>query len=256
MPSEQAKRLWTAIETKRLSMEDKQTRRIQDGLIDAVQPVKQRLKEQGAQDAIDDIESEINKKAIEDAYKDLYSSVGVSFAMDTFEGLISRKQEHDTLEDIWMQRLQEFAATEAGSRIVNVTDYTVEQVREVLQEGIQEGYGIEKIARELDKSPAINRVRARRIARTEIVSASNEGSMMGARSTSLNLKKVWISTPDNRTRTFAEDGWGHLSADGEEVAMDEMFTRTGEPLRYPGDPNGSAGNVIQCRCAVAHKTYD
>ncbi len=250
------KRLWVAIERKRLSVEDTQTRRIHDALQDSINPVLERLRSQGPQDAIDDIESEINQQAIQQGYIDLYQSVGVSFAWDTFEGLTMQKQEDETLEDIWMQRLKEFVVLEAKERIEGVITFSVEEVKKVLEEGIQEGYGIEKIARNIQSSNGMSRVRARRIARTEIVSASNEGSMVGARATSLNLQKEWLSTQDGRTRTFVDSNWSHVQADGETVGMDEMFEDTGEPLKYPGDPSGSAGNVINCRCTVVHKTYD
>lgn len=251
MPTdEQKKRLWVAIETKRLSTEDTQTARIYDALQDSIQPVLTRLKELGVQDAIDDIESEIDEQAIEDAYKDLYGAVGVSFAMDTFEGLISRKQD-DTLEDMWLDRMREFATQEAGTRIKEVARQTVTKIRNVINNGIQEGHGIERIARDMQQSSWVSRTRARRIARTEIVSASNEGSMMGARSTSLNLKKLWIDTPDSRTRE------SHIIAGRQEpVGIDEPFLVGGYEADYPGDMGLPAEEVVNCRCAVAHQTYD
>ncbi len=51
---------------------------------------------------------------------------------------------------------------------------------------------------------------------------------------------------DSKTR---ED---HAEADGQEVGMDEPFDVGGEQLMYPGDPAGSAGNVINCRCTVIY----
>jgi len=244
------KRLWVAIERKRLSVEDKQTRRIHDALQDSITPVLERLRSQGPQDAIDDIESEINQQAIEDGYIDLYQSVGVSFAWDTFEGLTMQKQADDTLEDIWLERLKNFAQTEAGARIVGVTDFTVEEVRKVLEKGIQEGWGIDKIAREIRSSNGMSMTRARRVSRTEIVSASNEGSMIGARATSLNLKKIWLATMDARVRAT------HFQADGQQRGMEEDFRVGGYEADYPGDPSLPAGESINCRCTVVHKTYD
>jgi len=252
MPTdEQKKRLWVAVETKRISEEERQTSRIRDGLKEATEPVLTRLREFGVQDAIDDIESEIDVKPIKEAYQDLYAEVGSLFAMESFEGLLPQKQKQDdTLEDMWMERLREFAATEAGTRIVDVTQYTVEQVRGVLQEGIQEGWGVEKIARQLESSDAISRVRARRIARTEIVSASNEGSMMGARSTRLNLKKIWIDTPDSRTRET------HIQAGSQQpVDIDEPFQVGGYDADYPGDLSLPAEEVVNCRCTVGYQEY-
>mgnify|MGYP001804312122 CR=1 FL=1 len=39
--------------------------------------------------------------------------------------------------------------------------------------------------------------------------------------------------------------------DGVRVGKDEDFDVQGEKLAYPGDPKGSAANVINCRCTVA-----
>jgi hypothetical protein len=36
------------------------------------------------------------------------------------------------------------------------------------------------------------------------------------------------------------------------VPIDEPFIVSGEELMYPGDPSGSAGNVINCRCAIGY----
>jgi hypothetical protein len=37
------------------------------------------------------------------------------------------------------------------------------------------------------------------------------------------------------------------------IPIDDFFDVGGEKLKYPGDPRGSAGNVIQCRCAVVYE---
>jgi hypothetical protein len=40
------------------------------------------------------------------------------------------------------------------------------------------------------------------------------------------------------------------------VGKDEPFIVMGEQLDYPGDPVGSAGNVINCRCTQIYITED
>jgi uncharacterized protein with gpF-like domain len=42
----------------------------------------------------------------------------------------------------------------------------------------------------------------------------------------------------------------HLAADGQVQDIDEPFDVGGEQLMYPGDPAGSPGNTINCRCTV------
>lgn len=52
--------------------------------------------------------------------------------------------------------------------------------------------------------------------------------------------KVWIATSDSRTRS------GHRRADKQAVPLDDKFDVDGEALDYPGDPDASASNTIQC----------
>jgi len=60
-------------------------------------------------------------------------------------------------------------------------------------------------------------------------------------------EKVWIAVLDQKTRL------GHVFADGQVVSADAPFLVDGEYLRFPGDPNGSPGNIINCRCASVPK---
>ena len=66
----------------------------------------------------------------------------------------------------------------------------------------------------------------------------------------LTLTKNWVSILDSKTRD------GHVGADGQSVGVDDSFTVNGEALKYPRDPNGTAGNTIRCRCvAIYVKKY-
>lgn len=59
------------------------------------------------------------------------------------------------------------------------------------------------------------------------------------------LDKQWLATHDERTR----DSHAHL--DGETVHYNEKFSNG---LRYPQDPQGEAGEVYNCRCAMREIT--
>lgn len=91
--------------------------------------------------------------------------------------------------------------------------------------------------------------RARTIARTTVVGSSN-GATHEAYGTVQDtigpLAKEWVATSDDRTREW------HVDADGQTVPYDEPFDVDGEAMMYPGDPAGSAENVVNCRCAVAY----
>ena len=249
MPTDPKKALWFSIERKRLSVEQWATTRIHTALKESVQGVIDNMEQFGVQDALNDLRSEISEAPMVEAYQDVYERIGVAFARQSFNAFKSRKDDQ-AVEDEWVRFMREFAVVEAGQRIAGVNDTTLKRIRAVLENGVKEGLGIEEIARNMQESTAIHRVRARAIARTEIVSASNKGSLLGAQSTGLQLKKEWISTRDRRTRP------DHLDADGQIVDFNEKFNVGGEEAEYPGDPSLSAANSINCRCAVASIPYD
>lgn len=57
--------------------------------------------------------------------------------------------------------------------------------------------------------------------------------------------KGWQDQEDDRVRD------GHNAADIEQpVPMDEPFQVNGEPLMFPGDPDGSDANICNCRCEL------
>lgn len=103
---------------------------------------------------------------------------------------------------------------------------------------------------------SISKMRARTIARTETHGAANYGANVAVKKTDLPMNREWISAQDPRTRS-TEDGdlFDHLGADGQVVGADQPFQIAklnggSEALMFPGDPNGSAGNVINCRCSL------
>lgn len=52
--------------------------------------------------------------------------------------------------------------------------------------------------------------------------------------------KTWNAMDDDRTREW------HADADGDEVPVGEPFSVDGEDMMYPGDPDGSDENTINC----------
>jgi len=63
-------------------------------------------------------------------------------------------------------------------------------------------------------------------------------------------KKVWLTARDGRVRPTKPGHFNHQAADGQTVPKGEPFIVSGELLMHPGDPNGSPGNIIRCRCAM------
>jgi hypothetical protein len=191
---------------------------------------------------------QLDRAAVQEAMEKYYLRTSGDWAKMTAKAggrKLETKQEDD-----WMAIILEYVRTKKGpgiESIIRTHGGDIENiVSRFVQEGISEGIGIEKIARNISKAQGeMDLWKALRIARTEVVNASNEGVKIGASELPGNKKKVWISTFDGRSR---ED---HMAMDGVEIPMNEMFQLpTGSMLEYPGDSaNGAPGDVINCRCA-------
>lgn len=122
-----------------------------------------------------------------------------------------------------------------------------QQLTRQLIGGIMQGESIPQIAKRIRSTFESNLSRSVTIARTETTRVENSARQDVAETASksgLPMKKKWISTSDERTRPE------HVAANGQVVDYDKPFIVGGEELMYPGDENGSAGNVINCRCTV------
>jgi len=132
-----------------------------------------------------------------------------------------------------------------------VTDFTQSEIERVLQQAAREGWSVTQAAEAIGQLyEGFTVGRAERIVRTEVIKAYNYGALEGYAAEGAD-GKGWLSALDARTRSPATGSeFDHASQHGQEVGLREYFDITGERLQYPGDPNGSAGNIINCRCSV------
>ena len=199
---------------------------------------------------------QIDQDFIRDAYKEIFVRTGVDFAEFNYNqfrksraGAYEKKDINDDIrKSIWLRQLLEYVDTDLGSEIQDVTKNLFvgiqDNARKAIRLAAQEGWGAERTAREIIKLQGqMDKYRAMRIARTEVMRASNEGAMKGVGQFDIQLKKVWLSTSDGRERDW------HIGI--ESVDMNEKFNVGGELMEYPGDPDASPKNTINCRCAVA-----
>lgn len=118
-----------------------------------------------------------------------------------------------------------------------------------LTEGSLLGEGIDALRDRVLDLFTSSESRARTVARTTVVGSANgatHDAYESVQETVGPLMKEWIATDDERTRET------HWDADGQTVGYDEPFVVGADLLDYPGDPAGSAEEVINCRCAVAY----
>lgn len=136
-------------------------------------------------------------------------------------------------------------------RITAVAETTRSQIVAAVARGYADGLGQQGVGSYIRSVVSdMATWRANLIARTETHGAANFGAQEAARETGLPLQKEWISAEDARTRP------DHAAANGQIVGRDDPFRVGGEALQYPGDPSGSAGNTINCRCATGWVVQD
>lgn len=144
-------------------------------------------------------------------------------------------------------RAREFLQDKVFKFSEEVNEVTREKIRKALVKGLDAGESIPQISKRIASVFDINRgSRTDKIARTEIVGASNNGTHQGYVDSGIVITEVWIDSQDSVVRTFPHNH----KINGEEVALGKRFSNG---LLHPHDPGGAAGNVINCRCTSRAK---
>lgn len=124
-----------------------------------------------------------------------------------------------------------------------------------ISRGIAQGQSYSDIAKNIAVSMVGNYARmnggalynAMRITRTEAHRISQQAAydaLKKAKDNGADVVKQWDATLDKRTRP------SHARVDGEIRELDEPFSNG---LMKPGDPNGRAAEVINCRCQILQR---
>jgi HK97 family phage portal protein len=148
---------------------------------------------------------------------------------------------------------QDFIQARANQLAGQVTDTTYQQIQDVLSAAVEAGDDIDSISEAVAAIfEGATAERATTIARTEVISAFNGSATLAAAQLPEDVvgAQEWISTRDGRTRD------SHAIADGQVTDIGGSFNVGGAELAYPGDPNGDAGEVVNCRCTIAFLTPD
>lgn len=157
-------------------------------------------------------------------------------------------------DPIMQEALRQYVASVSGAKISQITETTKELFKGLLLEQVQEGLPVVEFMKVLQtKLFQMSNMRAERIARTEIIGASNAGSYFNAVHLGVELDKVWLSASDARVR---KEPVSHVALNGQRVSMQQPFQepKSGEFMLFPGDTSfgASAKNIVNCRCAVVY----
>lgn len=115
-------------------------------------------------------------------------------------------------------------------------------ITQEISRGIATGMGYGDIARNIRNVSGAPMSRTKTIARTEghrIQQTSAVNAQQKAKAKGADVLKQWDAALDGRTRD------SHRQVDGEIKEIDEKFSNG---LMFPGDPNGGAAEVVNCRC--------
>ena len=126
-------------------------------------------------------------------------------------------------------------------------DYLKTSVRQEISRGIAQSLSYQEIARNIKNTTNVDYNKTLRIAKTEghrIQCESAYNVQVRAKQKGADIVKQWDSTLDSRTRE------SHRKLDGEVVGVDEKFSNS---LLYPGDSNGVASEVVNCRCVLLQR---
>lgn len=147
------------------------------------------------------------------------------------------------------------------NRMVRTPDEIFNMIATAIAEGAGLGEGIPDLAKRVRRILSVTETemwpnRAVVVARTETLGALNAGRTDAFAAVAEELggefEKMWLSTDDDRTRH------SHRQADGQRVPVGTPFIVGADPdmglagaqLMQPGDPDGPAHEVIQCRCTT------
>jgi len=203
------------------------------------------------------VEKLIKEDPIEKVLKQCWIQVGTYFAQYQINELKGMDVIFDTKseeEDVWVRQMRQWAEAEAGINIGFITEESKRQglkfIQQTMKEAATEGWGIEKIQREMrrnlvNKWGEMSIYRSRMIAQTEIIGASNKASFMGAQDARIELVKSWL-IGSGKPRTTHDIA----SQFNVRVPMNKPFIVAGIDCEHPGDASLPAEEVINCHCCV------
>jgi hypothetical protein len=205
--------------------------------------------------AINQVDQFYSRDPMRDSFLSLYGTLGAAagkYAREKYK----RKKNEDQWIDEFLRVVRTYSITEAGERITAITgtskELAVKVLRRLMEEASTQGVGNAQLSQFLrdnleQEFGRFERWRADRIVQTESVTAQNKGLIEGAKSLNIDMVKVW-----NVTAGVSETERHALipGLNGQRREMNIPFSVDGELLNHPGDPSGSAGNVINCKCFV------
>ncbi len=204
-----------------------------------------------------DLKKEDGKlRVINNIFFDKASQLGARQALSEVAGLAGEELA-DAAQSATQQAWIKGKKVISTFKISKVNEVTQARIGRQLREGLDAGEGLKELTERVRTTLGSNRARAQLIARTQTAGAVGSGRHAGMKAAGVELKG-WLTSRDNNVRATHKAAEAAY-ADG--IPVDQPFKVAGEALMYPGDPNGTAANIANCRCMTlakraAGKTFD
>jgi len=206
----------------------------------------------------------ISTDKITEAYNRVYLDIGLvhgkRIGRQINQQINKKNFKPDDFTSKYQRDVNKWVVENGGKRIVSVRGNYVKYVNALIEKGLKENKSKRQIAADIQrllKSRGFYRYESERIARTETTTASNYAATVSSSVSGVLMDKIWISALDNRTRRPPNSPFDHYDMNLKRVKLEDDFIVSGESMPFPAAPSGkdgketSAGNVINCRCAVA-----
>jgi SPP1 gp7 family putative phage head morphogenesis protein len=138
-------------------------------------------------------------------------------------------------------KIADLIAQRASEMVGRIDATTKQRLTEAIIESVRENFTFDQLVRAVKEVFSGRRDNADTIARTETAWAYNTASFEAWKAAGVQYKS-WLTAHDNAVRD------SHTLCEGEEnIDINAMFSNA---CMYPGDPNGLAEEVINCRCTL------
>ncbi|KKN41977.1 hypothetical protein LCGC14_0717810 [marine sediment metagenome] len=139
-------------------------------------------------------------------------------------------------------RATQFLKDRTFESVKGINEETRAKLKRALVKSFDAGESIPEVSKRIAEVFDINRgSRTDKIARTEIVGASNNGTYAGYVESGIVLTHTWIDSRDDKVRDSHR-------IDGQTRELGKPFSNG---LLHPHDFNGPAKEVIHCRCTLS-----
>lgn len=129
-------------------------------------------------------------------------------------------------------------------KITGINRTTQNMVAKQLRTGLEASEGLNELTDRIKTTLGSNRARALGIARTQTAGAVGTGRHAGMQAAGVELK-AWLTSGDSQVRDSHKTA-GVKYAEG--IPLEQPFVLDKCSVMYPGDPGGTAAEIINCRC--------